>query len=206
MATTNRTFTQQSFRSPQDESSGGNLALPELLDLMGPDLDRFYAGVVAPRGGRWTAPATDRGAATCAGGDDEVQGPVAWCATPTSTVHVDTGPGLADVHRRIGDFATGTLLASRYGVAALAALGRPTTGPDAGRDALCLSGAYSGNVGAGGTGFGLSPGDLDESVRLLLEDDDAARGTDGVSGAGTGYERISIFRSGVTDGVDRCLA
>jgi predicted metalloprotease len=206
MDTTNRSFTQQSFRSPQDESSGGNLALPELLDLIGPDLDRFYAGVVAPRGGRWTAPATDRGPATCGNGEDEVQGPVAWCATPTSTVHVDTGPGLADVHRRIGDFATGTLLASRYGTAALAALGRPTTGPDAGRAALCLAGAYSGNIGAGGTGFGLSPGDLDESVRLLLEDDDAARGTDGVPAAGTGYERIQIFRSGVTGGPDRCLS
>ncbi len=206
MATTNRSFTQQSFRTPQDESSGGNLALPQLLDLMGPDLDRFFSGVVAQRGGRWTTPATDRDAATCEGGGDEIQGPIAWCATPASTMHVDTGAGLADVHRRIGDFATGTLLASRYGAAALAALGRPTTGPDAGRAALCLAGAYGGAVGAGSGGFGLSPGDLDESVRLLLESDDAVRGTDGVPGAGTGYERIRVFRSGVTDGVDRCLA
>lgn len=213
MATTNRSFTQQSFRTPEDESSGGNLDLPQLLDLMTPDLDRYFSGIVAQRGGRWSAPRPDRTPATCDGSGgtaDEVQGPIAWCATPTSTVHVDTGASLADIHRRIGDYATGTLLASRYGAAALAALGRPTTGPDAGRAALCLAGAYSGAVGGttehADRGFGLSPGDLDEGVQLLLENDDAARGTDGVAGAGTGYERIRVFRSGVTGGPDRCLA
>lgn len=121
-------------------------------------------------------------------------------------MHVDTGAELTDLHQRIGDYATGTLLASRYGTAALAALGRPATGPEAGRAALCLAGAYSGAVGAAGSGFGLSPGDLDESVQLLLDSDEAVRGTDGTSDARTGYERIRVFRGGVTGGADQCLA
>ena len=122
-----------------------------------------------------------------------------------SAVRIETGGTLAADHARIGDFSTGTLLASRFGSAALAALGRPTTGPEGGRAALCLAGAYSAAVGTGDSGFGLSPGDLDESVTLLLGEDTASRGTDGVAAAATGYERIRVFRAGVTGGADACL-
>lgn len=202
-----RVFTQQSFRSPDDQSSGGNLGLEPLITAMLPDLDRWFGGLVRQRGGQWTTPVTDRDRATCPDSpdaDEEVQGPVAWCATP-STVHIDENRTLATDHARIGDYATGTLLASRFGAAALAALGRPTTGAAGGRAALCLAGAYSAAVGQGDSGFGLSPGDLDEAVTLLLREDTASRGTDGVPAAGTGYERIHVFRDGVTGGPDACL-
>ncbi|WP_285656390.1 neutral zinc metallopeptidase [Actinomycetospora sp. NBRC 106375] len=203
--TQDRTFTQQSFRSADDENSGGNLGLDPLIRSMQPDLDRFFGGLVRQRGGQWATPGSERGRATCGdSGDDEVQGPVAWCATP-SAVHIDTSGTLAADHARIGDYATGTLLASRYGTAALAAMGKPTTGAEGGRAALCLAGAYSAAVGTGGSGFALSPGDLDEAVTLLLREDTASRGTDGVAAAGTGYERIRVFRAGVDQGADACL-
>jgi predicted metalloprotease len=205
-----RVFTQQSFRSPEDESSGGNLGLGPLISAMLPDLDRWFGGVVRQRGGQWTAPADDRGPAVCPGADsgDEVQGPVAWCAAGAggpSSVRIDQTGTLATDHARIGDYATGTLLASRYGTAALAALGKPTTGAAGGRAALCMAGAYSAAVGTGTSGFGLSPGDLDEAVTQLLREDTASRGTDGVPAAGTGYERIRVFRAGVDGGPDACL-
>ena len=199
-----RVFTQQSFRSAADESSGGNLGLDELIQAMLPDLDRWFGEEVRRRGGQWAAPATDRGPASCPGTDGAVQGPVAWCPDP-SALRIDTRGPLAADHARIGDYATGTLLASRFGVAALAALGRPTTGAEGGRAALCLAGAYSAAVGTADSAFGLSPGDLDESVTMLLDEDTASRGTDGVAAAGTGYERIRVFRAGVTGGPDACL-
>ncbi|GAA4800672.1 neutral zinc metallopeptidase [Actinomycetospora chlora] len=203
-----RVFTQQSFRSAEDESSGGNLGLQPLIDAMLPDLDRWFGGVVRQRGGQWTTPATDNGAATCDGGSGEVQGPVAWCAAGSggpSSIKIDEAGPLATDHARIGDYATGTLLASRFGTAALAGLGKPTEGAAGGRGALCLAGAYSAAVGTGTSGFGLSPGDLDEAVTQLLKEDTASRGTDGVPAAGTGYERIRVFRAGVDGGPDACL-
>ncbi|MEJ2885611.1 neutral zinc metallopeptidase [Actinomycetospora sp. OC33-EN06] len=203
-----REFTQQSFRSQADESAGGNLGLQPLIDAMVPDLDRWFGEEVRRRGGQWTPPGTERDQATCPGTDGAVQGPVAWCAPDgggPSAVHIDAAGRLPTDHAQIGDYATGTLLASRYGTAALAALNRPTTGAEGGRAALCLAGAYSAAVGTGGSSFALSPGDLDEGVTLLLREDTPSRGTDGVAAAGTGYERIRVFRAGVTGGPDACL-
>lgn len=205
---TDRVFTQQAFRSQADESSGGNLGLAPLIEAMVPDLDRWFGEEVRRRGAQWTPPTTERGQAQCPDADEPVQGPVAWCAPAggaPSSVHIDTTGDLPGDHARIGDYATGTLLASRYGAATLAALGRPTTGAEGGRAALCLAGAYSAAVGTTNNAFALSPGDLDESVTLLLREDFPARGTDGVASAGTGYERIRVFRAGVTGGSDACL-
>ncbi|WP_243417753.1 neutral zinc metallopeptidase [Actinomycetospora cinnamomea] len=200
-----RVFTQQSFRSAADESSGGNLGLDELLRAMLPDLDRYFGAEVRRRGAQWTPPTAETGTATCPGSDGALQGPVAWCAGEPSALRIDGNGPLAADHRRIGDYATGTLLASRFGAAALAALDRPTAGAEGGRAALCLAGAYSAAVGTGDSAFGLSPGDLDESVTMLLDEDTASRGTDGVAAASTGYERIRVFRAGVTGGPDACL-
>ena len=88
-------------------------------------------GEVRARGGQWTTPGTERDGAQCPDADGAVQGPVAWCSGAgggPSAVHIDTTGTLAADHARIGDYATGTLLASRFGSAALAALNRPTTG------------------------------------------------------------------------------
>ena len=126
------------------------------------------------------------------------------CPGTPSTLAVDDR-ALSRIHDGIGDYASGTVLASRYALAAMAALGKPTTGARAGSTALCLAGAYTGDVGTPGTQFSLSPGDLDESVGLLQRDDSAARGTDGTSAPGGAYARIADFRNGVTGGAQRCL-
>ena len=62
-----RVFTQQSFRSAADESSGGNLGVDELIRAMVPDLDRWFGDEVRRRGGQWTAPGAERGEPTCPG-------------------------------------------------------------------------------------------------------------------------------------------
>ncbi len=200
MTVTNRLFTQRSFTSLSDAQSGGNLPLEQLVTALGSDLDRFYAQVVRARGRPWTAPRSVAGVG-CDGADP--QGAVSYCPGER-TVAVDAPAAQVD-HRSVGDFATGTRLASRYGLATLGALGRPTNGPDAGRAALCLAGAYTASVGAPGTDFSLSPGDLDEAVSLLLRDADASRGSDGVTSRSTAYARITDFRAGIDGGPDACL-
>jgi predicted metalloprotease len=198
MTLRNRTFTQQSFATLSDAQSGGNLPLPDLLRSMGTDLDRYFGGLVGQRGGRWTPPTIREGSAGC--GPDAVD----FCPGNPPTLAVNDR-ALTTIHDGIGDYASGTVLASRYALAAMAALGRPTTGAQAGTTALCLAGAYTGDVGKPGTDFSLSPGDLDEAIGLLQRDDSAARGTDGVSAPGGAYARIEDFRSGVTGGDERCL-
>jgi predicted metalloprotease len=198
MTLQNRTFTQQSFSTLSDAQDGGNLPLPDLLRSMGTDLDRYFGGLVRQRGGTWTAPAIREGATGC--GSDAVD----LCAGNPPTLAVDD-QALSQVHDSIGDYASGTVLASRYALAAMAALGRPTTGAQAGTTALCLAGAYTGDVGTPGTQFSLSPGDLDEAVGLLQRSDSAARSTDGATATGGAYARIADFRNGVTGGAQRCL-
>jgi predicted metalloprotease len=207
MTVANRRFTQTEFTSLQDQSNQGNLPLPELVSTMSPDLDRFFGGLVRSAGRPWTPPVpAARDAPACAAGVD--QGSVALCVAgggPPS-LRIDAA-ALGRQHDTIGDYASGTVLASRYGLAALGELGQPTTGADAGRRALCLAGAYTGSVAdATSGGFGLSPGDLDEAVQLLLRSDRPASDAAGNPGAGTGYERIRVFRDGVTAGPQRCLS
>ncbi|MDL5157035.1 neutral zinc metallopeptidase [Actinomycetospora termitidis] len=194
MTLQNRSFTQQAFATLSDAQSGGNLPLPDLLRAMGTDLDRFFGGLVRAQGGQWTPPTISQG------GDGCGQGAVGLC---DGAINADEG--LDRIHDSIGDYASGTLLASRYALAALAALGRPTTGPEAGRSALCLAGAYTADVGAPGSDFSLSPGDLDEAVNLLRGNDDAATGTDGAVTDATAYARIADFRRGVDGGAQPCL-
>ncbi|MGH4027058.1 MAG: neutral zinc metallopeptidase, partial [Pseudonocardiaceae bacterium] len=107
------------------------------------------------------------------------------------------------LHAEIGDYSTGTLLASRYSLAALDALGRPTEGESARREALCLAGSYTGTLLQRENGFGLSPGDLDEAVQVLLGYDYGSRDAAG-AGLPSGFARVGEFRAGTLDGVPAC--
>ena len=198
ITTEKRQFTLREFTSLQDQARGGNLALPTLVQDITGDLDAFFAKLVQANGGSWTDPAL-RPTPGCSGD----QGPVAFCPRDRS-VGVDTGSTeLARLHE-IGDYATGTLLATRYGLAALVALGRSADGEKAARAALCLAGAYTGDLLGRSQGFGLSPGDLDEAVLLLLRYDYAMRDADGHPAGGSAFDRVGLFRGGTLDGAGSC--
>ncbi|MDT7624727.1 MAG: hypothetical protein QOF99_5628, partial [Pseudonocardiales bacterium] len=54
-------------------------------------------------------------------------------------------------------------------------------------------------------GFGLSPGDIDEAVRELLDQDFAARDVTGRPPSGDlGFQRIEQFRAGALGGPAGC--
>lgn len=196
----NRTFTQQRFTSIDDLRRGGNLPFAGLVQSIKPDLDSYFAGLVTTRGGRWQPPLIRPGRQTpeCAG----KQGPVAFCPAD-DVIELDSSGQLPKLHGQIGDYSTGTLLASRYSLAALTALGRPAEGEQARHDVLCLAGTYTGELLKRAKGFGLSPGDLDEAVQVLLRFDYGSRDLAG-QGLASGFERVDEFRAGALDGLSAC--
>lgn len=196
----NREFTQEAFSSVTDAASGATLPLDRLVATIAPDVGSYFGRIVAQRGGRWQSPQLRSiGRTPRCSGD---QGPVAFCPDD-DTIEIDLSGELARLHTEIGDYATGVLLATRYAQAALDGLGRPLEGRVAARTALCLAGAYSGDLLGGAEGWQLSPGDLDEAVQLLLAADYGSPDAGGEAQS-TGFERVAAFRDGTLDGVAAC--
>ncbi|KOX16217.1 metalloprotease-like protein [Saccharothrix sp. NRRL B-16348] len=201
MSTENRVFTQQAFTTEDDRDRGGNLPFDEMLENVTPDLNLYYKALVEQAGKQWTEPkSTPTEQEPDCSGD---QGPVAYCPADKS-VEFEVEADLPELHAEIGDYATGVLLASRYGMAAMAAVGVDLEGERAATSALCLAGAYTREVFTRQKGFGLSPGDLDEAVQVLLAYDYAARDATGSAALGPGFKRVEVFRGGVFEGIKAC--
>lgn len=199
MSVENRRFTQRRFGSEADLARGGNLPLRELLAFVERDASEWF-GSLAPG---WEPPALSTGGA-CPVDELAPQGPAAYCpADGAVAVDVDA---LEQLHRDIGDFASATLVAGRYGLALRDVTGGSPVGGPAGSTATCLAGAYTGRLFEAAEGFQLSPGDLDEAVQVLLLSDWIARDAAGASDpAEHGFERVARFRTGVLDGPAACL-
>ncbi|MGH3941785.1 MAG: neutral zinc metallopeptidase [Pseudonocardiaceae bacterium] len=197
----NRKFTQQRFTSLEDLRRGGNLVFADLVRSITPDLDAYFANLVTTRGGRWQPPQLRPVQQTSDCTDQ--QGPVAFCPTEGDTIELDASGQLPTLHDQIGDYSTGTLLASRYSLAALDALGRPIEGTEASQEVLCLTGTYTRELLTRKAGFGLSPGDLDEAVQILLRFDYGSRDVAG-QGLPSGFDRVNEFRAGALDGIAAC--
>ncbi|MFI6096823.1 neutral zinc metallopeptidase [Lentzea sp. NPDC051213] len=202
MSVQNRTFTQRAFTSARDRQNGGNLPFSEMLENVTPDIDGYFKNLSTTLGKTWPSPKAESSPAepTCSGD----QGPVAYCPSDKS-IKIDTQDELPLLHKELGDYATGTLIASRYALAQLATAGKPIEGGDASKAALCLAGAYTGAVFQRPQNtFGLSPGDLDEAVTVLLQFDYAARDATGGDAVDPGFERVARFREGVLEGPKKC--
>ncbi|MFB9907918.1 neutral zinc metallopeptidase [Allokutzneria oryzae] len=167
------------------------------VDAITAGLDRWFGALVRRNGGQWSKPDTESG--TSCGG----QGPASFCVAEHA-IRLDGRGELQRLHEHIGDYSVGALLAARYGLAAMAALGRRVDGGSAGRDALCLAGAYTDAASRGADGSAsLAPGDLDEAVQVLLGYDYGSRNVAG-AGIASGFDRIEAFRSGVLGGAKAC--
>jgi predicted metalloprotease len=204
MTMQNQVFTQRGYTSFADEASGGDLNVRDLVRFVGADASAWFGQLVSNHGRRWHAPTVtlnrDVGCATPA---VDRQGPVRFC--PDRNTLIVSEEQLGTVHDARGDYASGALLASRYALAAMAALGRPVAGTAAGPVALCLTGAYTRAVFDRMSGFRLSPGDIDEAVDELLDEDTAARDVSGTAPAvDLGFDRVRQFQAGVRNGPDRC--
>jgi predicted metalloprotease len=200
MSVDNRTFTQTGFIDQNDAANNGNLPFDQMLTSITPKLGQYFNTLVTKRGKKWSQPKltpTDQHP-DCTQAD---QGPVAFCPDDPA-IDYDTGDELPKIHTDIGDYATGTLIASRYALAALTDLKEPTEGSDSQHDAVCLAGSFTGSL-LGQAERYLSPGDLDEAIQVLLTYDYAARDMSG-KGIATGFERVRAFRKGVLEGDQAC--
>lgn len=200
MSVDNRVFTQQGFINAADAETGGNLEFNQMLESITPNLNTYFGGLVTERGGQWREPSLTptEERPDCTEAD---QGPVAFCPDETQ-IDFDTQDELPEIHTQIGDYATGTLLASRYAVAALTDLDKPTAGAESQHDLVCLAGSFTGSLLNREQRY-LSPGDLDEAIQVLLAYDYAARDIKG-DGIPTGFERVRAFRKGVVEGDKAC--
>ncbi|GAB2665806.1 neutral zinc metallopeptidase [Saccharopolyspora gloriosae] len=170
-----------------DAPDDGNAPLQAVVDRTADAGAEFFGDQVAAAGRSWTPPAVRS--------RDCPADPVGYCAE-RGLIGYDPA-GLDELHRDVGDQATATLLASRHALAALTALGRPTSGAAAGRAISCLTGAYT------ATEPGLSAGDLDEAIESLLVSDSVSRDATGGQ-ALTGGERVAAFRTGLLHGPVHC--
>jgi predicted metalloprotease len=204
MTVQNQVFTQRGYTSLFDQASGGNLALPDLVRFLAPDAAAWFGALVTARGRQWRAPAFQvDGTGSCAAQGTTGQGPARFCPGPD--VLDISSRALGSVHDTLGDYASGAVLVSRYALAALAALGRPLRGQSATAATLCLTGAYTRAVFDRNGEFALSPGDIDEAVNELLDQNFAGRDVAGdAAPTDLAFERVQQFRTGVIGGPDRC--
>ena len=208
MTVANQVFTQRSYTSVFDELSGGNVALPDLERFLQADAGSWFGRQVIIRGGHWLAPALTQGSPRqaspyCATPGAARQGPASFC--PANNTVTGSDPQLDTVHDSLGDYASGVVVISRFALAALNALGRPISGADASHAVSCLTGAYTASLFTRSGDFQLSPGDIDEAVNELLDNDYVARDASGASAPGDlGFERVQQFRAGVLGGASKC--
>ena len=145
------------------------------------------------RGFAGTAPA-------CAGGGSRELG---YCASDR-TVYYDQQDLVRPAYRHIGDWAVATAISLPYALAARSELGRSTDDAAATRSAVCLTGWYTAQVFHGRYRdiVVLSPGDVDEAVRFLLEygvSDDVFP-----DAHASGFELLRAFRDGFLQGGSAC--
>ncbi len=193
MTVAGRGFTEQRYSSAADRARSGNLPPAELIPAVGADARSWFTDLVANQVQGWRAPAIQvQSTGACPAGPDG--GPAHFCPADGS-VDVSVG-GVQSLEDRFGDFAAATLIASRYALAALGALGRPTTGATAGSAAVCLTGAWTARLLDTSGTFTLSPGDLDEAVQVLLAEDWAERDDQGQADPDQdGFDRLGQFRT-----------
>lgn len=195
-----RTFTQIPYQSIEDAQNEGNLPLPQALrdgpadlsDYWSQNFERVYNRKWTPLAGVQTYGDGDK--PRC--GDAEVDA-IEYCPSDDK-IYGSTG-SLQEVYRKTGDFGPMSLIGVAYGQAVRKRVGQTVNGESALLGSICLSGSYAGDL------FGkrraeaivLSPGDLDEAIRALLDFAGQsgffdARGT-------TGFDRVAAFRRGFGD-------
>ena len=195
-----RTFTQTGFLSQDDQNQQGNLPLDQTLDQGPKDVDAYWqASYRKLYGQAWkplagVKPFTDADRPQC---DGQPMLDAQYCAAD-DTIYYDTDALSKVYHQVNGDFGAISLVGIAYGQAV-----RERRGESAATDsestllsAICATGGYARDS------FGqrdpdrltLSPGDLDEAIRALL---DAAGSSEFTNvHTTTGFDRVQAFRDG----------
>jgi predicted metalloprotease len=194
-----RVLTEIPFGSEEDQANQGNLPYDQALAGGTKDIADFWAKTFQPTYGKSWTPVKN-----ATGYDGAVNRPTCDGTPVTSiqycpadnTVYYDRTGAVKDVYDQTGDFGPITLLGVAWGQAVRHQLGKSVTGDEALLGAICLSGAYAGDVfdNRRGGNFSLSPGDLDEAIQALLN----FAGNPSFFGPNEtdGFDRVTAFRKG----------
>ena len=181
--------TESGYSSYDDQASGGNLALRDMLATVTKSLQTYWTA----QSSTLTAP-TVVANASCGGTTDDgvLDDTVVYCPS-TNTITYDPAT-LEQAHDSIGDFAGGVLVASAWSSSVQHQLGHDLGSTAARKGAECLAGAW-----AADSATSLSPGDLDEAVTLLVA------GSHESTDRGSAFERVVAFRAGFKHGPAKCV-
>jgi len=181
--------TESSYASYEDQATGGNLSLADMLPTVQQSLQEYWSS----QSSKLTAPTVTAGGTSTDGGDGGVLTDNVTYQSSSNTVHYDTA-ALQNVHDQIGDFASGMLVATAWASSVEHQLGVSLDTAAARHGAECLAGAW-----AASTASSLSPGDLDEAVTVLV-----ATGK-GDADRGGAFDRVAAFRAGFKHGPSKCV-
>lgn len=198
-----RTFTQAAFQNADDQAAQGNLPIAKTLTEGPADVDAYWKDSYQRLYGQaWkplaaTKPFTDSSRPQC---DGRPVLDAQYCAAD-DTVYFDTDSLTKVYNQAQGDFGAISLVAIAYGEAVRSRRGLPTAtdSESALLGAICTTGGYARDSFSqtDKTRLSLSPGDLDEAIRALL---DAAGSSNFTKARGTtGFDRVQAFREGFND-------
>jgi predicted metalloprotease len=111
---------------------------------------------------------------------------------------------MPQIYEQGGDFAVATLIATQYGLAVLSHGGQDASDKLTSLRADCMAGAWAASIlleDRPGSGFKMSPGDLDKGITALI----VFRGSGDVARQGHGSLRVDAYRDGVMNGAKACV-
>lgn len=187
-----RVFVAQKFTADNSSTDGqGNVGLSTALTQGTSLLQVFWTNAATADGRKFAPPTVVADDPRCAG--DHI---VELCPDGR-TIDVDPLTSMAAYHDQIGDFATVTALGLAYADYAQRQFGSDRAVPPR----ICATGAFAAALFVQSPPV-LSPGDLDEAVRLLLVTGSGNRLVD--TGTISAWDRLDAFRNGVFGGLAAC--
>jgi predicted metalloprotease len=200
--------TELPFQTLTDLQTGGNIGFEEAVPFFNGHLDAFWsvalrklaAGATYHRPTKAPTAAPPLPACPSDPGYDR-QAISAYCV-PTNTVSWAT-LGLEQLHQRIGDMATGTVLSDDWARAAQSQAGLQTSGVDAELQQVCFTGSWVLSIASATSPVHLSPGDIDEVLFTVLTPTSTNQ-TREVEG--TSFERTAALRRGLLSGLSACAS
>ncbi|MFN8018415.1 MAG: neutral zinc metallopeptidase [Acidimicrobiales bacterium] len=203
------------FTDQADYESGGDMKLsgtqddPGIEDLTFPSLDAYWTKTFpAISGGKEWDPLGDPIAYSSGDepdcGGQKVTGYLLFVCIPDRYVGFEQDETMQSAYEQDGDFAVAALFATQYGLDVVDQLGSADDEVSATLQGDCFAGAWASALlppdPPEDYQLVLSPGDLDEGVKVLLtfrSDEDRKR-------QGPGFARVAAFRKGVIRGPEAC--
>jgi predicted metalloprotease len=198
------------FSTEEDASRGGDAPYDSIVNGVPYDIEDYWTHVYPELadGREWPPlrsiePYGPDNPPTCGG--QSAEGYALFYCVPDDYVGWDNVSAMPAVYDQGGDYAVATLLATQWGLAALARLGDDSDEKTSTLRGDCLAGGYTASViiynRPATSTFHISPGDLDEGIKALL----VFRGEGDVERQGVGWNRVKAFREGVINGAQACL-